>query len=414
MNRSVVETEIDEFAAAFESLPDVTEPPRTTLHVLRERTGEKYWNRLLRYFLDPSAPHGFGSDLLRGFIELIEAESDATGLADTTLEDVRIASEVSSDAGRPDLLVTLDEEWFICIEVKVTASETGTQTSEYAASTQLGDLTVNEYPADGQQYVYLATRRHAAPSSDQFTHLFWEDVQRVLGDVLQNSHGRYPSRSTAQLSEFRDTIREETMTETPYDTQQSKHVELYLEHADAIDSVHTAFENMVDQQIDEWATRFVDQHHPPSWDTTWNAAPGKWGKIYWNNWRRNEHGDPVENWSDAAYRLEFRHHIRKHRSWRDGTVTFQTTIPSNSDDEFKTRCHTEFTTHSSDIHSVCDQLDIQVKGNKRVLTEKTYSFNPQDGPDAYYTTLKDAFEEHQPLISPLTTIYENAYTSLLD
>lgn len=76
--------------------------------MLRERTGEKYWNRLLQYFLDPSVPHGFSSDLLREFIELVEAESDTTGLVDTTLDDGRVASEVSSDAGRPDILVFLN------------------------------------------------------------------------------------------------------------------------------------------------------------------------------------------------------------------------------------------------------------------------------------------------------------------
>lgn len=414
MTNHDVAAAINEFAVAYDDLPVISEPPRTTLDILRIRTGEKYWNRLLRYFLNPTAPHGLKTDFLHAFLANIQAEIETSQLTNTDLREARIASEIQSDEGRPDLLIWLQDEWFICLEIKVTASETGTQTREYASSTTLGPITVPEYTTEARHYVYLTKQTHCPPSSDLFTHVYWSDIQKLIGELLQNSHGRYPTRTTAQLTEFRDTIHDETMTRTPYDTQQAQHINLYLEHSDAIDTVREAFEDMVEQQIGEWATRFVEDYRPETWDGTWKAASGKYGKLYKTSWRRNEHGEPVESWRDAAYRLEFRHQIRKHQSWKTGTVTFRTRIPKNADDEYRSHMQKVFNNNLDAFDDICNERTITIKGNRRVLTEKTYSFDQQNGPDAYYEALRTAFDDHHPLSEPLTRLFEDVCQQIVD
>ena len=414
MDSSEIENQLGDFAAAFAAIPEVPEPPQTTLDIISERTREKYWNRLLRYFLDPSAPHGFGSDFLREFIELVEDQTEFGGYYDTGLDAVQVESEISSDRGRPDLLLYLDDEWFVCLELKVTASETGQQTKEYATSTQLGDLVVSEYTQESRGYVYLTKQRRAAPAAAEFSRLHWRDVQATIGAFLQQDRGQYPSKSTAQLADFRDTLREETMTDRPFDTQQAEFVELYLTHQDAIDPVHRAFDRMVETQTEEWATQFQEQYLPESWDCSWNCGADKYGKIYKDEWRIDENGKQVKGWSDAAFRLEFRHDIRKESSWKKGEARFRTDIPKNSDEAYRDRCQSVFNSYRDELRATIDSSKIAIKGNKRVLTEATYSFDPTRGPDGYYTALRGAFEEHIILVPQLTEIFEETYMTLLD
>ena len=413
MDSLKINDEIAEFASAFNSLPEIVEPPSTTLEILRGRTREKYWNRLLRYFLDPSAPHGLGSGLLQEFLELVEEETGAVDLTDSDLETVRVESEISSDNGRPDLLLYLEGEWFVCIELKVTAPETGSQTMGYANSRRLGDVSVTDYREQERHYVYLAKQMHDPPASEEFTRLYWSDVQHSIGQVIADARGQYPARTTAQLADFRDTVRKVTMSEQSYDRQQDEYVELYLEHTDAIDAVQTAFERMVDSQIEEWATRFQEQHQPDNWDDTWNCANGKYGKIYKDTWRRDENGKPVASWSEATFRLEFRHQIRKEQSWKEGNVVFRTVIPKNSDGEYRNRCQEVFNAHFDKIDAKTKSTKIATMGNRRILTEATYSYDPTKGPEGYYNTLSKAFDDHVILVPLLTEIYESAFADFV-
>jgi hypothetical protein len=249
--------------------------------------------------------------------------------------------------------------------------------------------------------------------SNEFIHLHWKAVQRAMARVIADARGQYPARTTAQLSDFRDTIREETMTEQPYETQQKEYTELYLEHAEAIDAVHTAFKQMVDRQIEVWATRFLEQHRPQKWDSSWRCESDKYGKIYKDTWRRAEDGTTVDNWSDAAFRLEFRHRIRDEKSWKQGRVVFRTVIPKNSDEEYRRQCQETFNSYFEQMTEKTESTNIAIKGNQRTLTESTYSFDPTEGAKAYYTSLAQAFDEHVELVPLLTEIYEESYTNLL-
>lgn len=364
---------------------------------------------MLRYFLDPSSPHGLGSTLLQEFLELVEEETDAIGLSDSDLESVHVESEISSDGGRPDLLVYLENKWFVCMELKVTAPETGSQTKEYATSGHLGDLSVPDYREQERHYVYLTKQIHDPPASEEFICLYWKDVQQVMGQVIADARGQYPVRTISQLFDFRDTIRKEIMNEQPYDTQQGEYVELYLEYTDAIDAVRTAFDQMVDRQIKEWATRFQERHRPDNWDETWSCDQGKYGELFKNTWRRDENGKPVGSWSEADFRLEFRHRVRDEQMWKEGTVIFRTVIPKNSDYEYRDRFQEVFNAHLDELSVMTESTKISIKGNRRNLTEATYSFDPTEGPGGYYTALSQAFDDHAELVPFLTEIYENAY-----
>ncbi len=413
MYSSEVTDEISKFASTFDALPKITEPPATTLEIIRERTREKYWHRLLRYFLDPSEPHGLGSTFLQEFVQLVEQEMDTVGLSGSDLDAVRVESEISSDDGRPDLLIYLEDEWFVCVEIKVTSPETGTQTRAYADSNYFGDVSVSDYRERDRHYVYLTKRMHDPPTSGEFVRLYWSDIETIMGQIVADSRGQYPARTTAQLSDFQDTVGGETMKNQPYDTQQSEYVELYLEHTDAIDAVRTAFERMVDRQVDEWATRFLERHRPYNWDETWNCAQGKYGKIYKDTWRRDKNGKLVDGWSEAAFRLEFRHRIRDEQSWKKGNVVFRTVIPKNSDDEYRDRCQEVFNANLDELNATKESSKISIKGNRRILTEATYSFDPTDGPEGYYVTLSEAFDDHVTLVPLLTEINESAFTEFV-
>lgn len=413
MDSSEINDEIAEFASAFNALPEISEPPSTTLEILRSRTQEKYWNRLLKYFLDPASPHGLGTALLQQFIKLVEEETDAVGLSNSDLEAVCVDSEISSDGGRPDLLIYLEDEWFVCIELKVTATETGAQTKEYASSGRLGDLLVSDYGYQEGHYVYLTKQIHDPPASEEFVRLYWKDVQQVIDQVISDARGQYPARSTSQLSDFRDTMRKETMNEQPYDTQQCEYVELYLEHTDAIDDVRMAFEEMVDRQIEEWATRFQENHRPENWDETWNCDQGKYGKLFKDAWRRDKNGKVVDGWREAKFRIEFRHRIRDQQSWKEGGVVFRTVIPKNSDSEYRNRCQKEFNTRLDEMNAMTESTKITIKGNRRILSEATYSYNPAEGPEGYYTALSEAFDDHITLVPLITEIYESAFEDLV-
>lgn len=409
MDRSEAEASISEFTDRFEALPEITEPPNTTLSILREQTGEKYWNRLLRYFLDPDGPHGLGSDFLRAFLDLIDERTGATlGYTDFDLEAVEVQSEVHSDNGRPDLLLYLEGEWFVCIELKVTAPETGAQTEEYATSGTLGSINVSEYIEANRCYLYLSKKTHSPPTSDRFARLYWSDVQDAIGTLRNEARGRYPTRSVAQLADFQDTIRDVAMNDQPYDDQQAAFVELYLQNVEAIDTVRGAFDEMIAQQIEGWATQFRERYRPDNWDDSWNCDPDKYGKIYRDEWWRDENGDEVQDWSAAEYRLEFRHHVRKEQSWKDGEVRFKAVIPRNSDDEFRERCSDLFSESLEELTERSKSTQISIVGDSRTLTSATYSFDPSDGPEGYYIALSEAFEEHTVLVPLLTSIFEQA------
>ena len=63
-----LEEQFRELRTSLDAIPDVSEPPKSTLRILGSARSEQTWNTLLAYFLDPNQPHGFGIDLLTSFL----------------------------------------------------------------------------------------------------------------------------------------------------------------------------------------------------------------------------------------------------------------------------------------------------------------------------------------------------------
>jgi len=154
---------MDQLTTEYE---DLETSRSTTLEIIGRSSSERDWQAMLAYFLDPSESHDMGTTFLEAFVEVIadHPETTATGLTDH-LDTVIVETEVSTPpSGYADLLIWAQEEWFICIEMKVEAEETGNQTERYATTPSLGPLVKASHEARGgeSQYVYLAPH-YASP-----------------------------------------------------------------------------------------------------------------------------------------------------------------------------------------------------------------------------------------------------------
>lgn len=240
------------------ALPDTDDPPPTTLHLLGRARRERDWQRLLAYFLDPTNDHGLEEVVLDRLLAGVE---DRTGLEYDRLDlaDARVATEVTTRAGRPDVVVWADERWFVCLELKVDASEGADQTDRYVAVESFDgiDLRKRDVPEAGHCYGYLAPADAAEPSADAFVHLTWRWIASEIRSVLADAHGAYPARTTTQLGEFADLIERESMSD--YRETHDERVALYVEQFDAIDAVRSAFEDRWATFTGEWGDRLAER-----------------------------------------------------------------------------------------------------------------------------------------------------------
>lgn len=197
---------IAEFEDRLAHLPKAEEPPPTTLQILGRSQQEQDWQRLLFHFLSPDEPHGLGYALLEHFLLSLSNRDDFEyTFSRFDLNDVQIQQEVmSSDGRRPDAVVWSAEDWFICWEVKVAASEGDDQTADYvdAESFRSIGLAKEAVPSDNHYYVYLSPEDASPPRADEFVQVSWEWVAAELQSFLGDSHGEHPSRTAAQLDGF--------------------------------------------------------------------------------------------------------------------------------------------------------------------------------------------------------------------
>lgn len=116
---------LPEFQRRFAQLPDIEEPPQTFLQLLGQEFEETDWNTILSYFLDPSEPHGFGTDLLEAFLSLLERNSeldfnfDALDFGELTVKSEWMMRDLEV---KPDITIYSGRNWFVIIEMKVHSS----------------------------------------------------------------------------------------------------------------------------------------------------------------------------------------------------------------------------------------------------------------------------------------------------
>ncbi|WP_239640201.1 PD-(D/E)XK nuclease family protein [Halorubrum coriense] len=282
MSETTLETHLQDIE---ERLAGVDRPPTTTLDILGEAKRERYWEDLLVYFLDSSNPHGFGSDVLQAFLNAITAH-DSTSLSSTRsdLGQIEVHSQVPTEDGVFDILLWCEDAWYVVIELKVDAAETGVQTRRYAQATELGDLDVSQH--DGvSEYVYLAPGNARSSKSETFVDISWESVVPYFEDVLRTSHGQYPSKSYAQFADYLDTI-QQTLNMDDFTTI-SDETKLYTEYADTIDRLVQAYEDDKNKVFNRLETAFfgeLDGDHE-EWtvnnrpNTYINFAKKDWGNV---------------------------------------------------------------------------------------------------------------------------------------
>jgi hypothetical protein len=197
----------------LDRLPEAEEPPPTTLQIIRNNQQEDYWQRLLFHYLSPEEPHGLDHALLEHILSELSNRDDL-GFAFSRLDlaDVQVEQEVRISNGRqPDAVVWASENWFICWELKINAAEGEEQTRDYvvADSFQSIGLEKEDVLDRNHHYVYLAPKDASPPEAEGFVQVPWMWVADQIQTFLNESHGEYPARTTAQLEQLIETIQSE-------------------------------------------------------------------------------------------------------------------------------------------------------------------------------------------------------------
>ncbi len=271
-------------------LANIERPPETTLEILGESRVEQRWEELLVYFLDPTNPHGFGTDVLRAFLRALQAHSD-TALSGPlrNLETVEVTSQVSTENGIFDVFLRQPDEWFVCIELKVDSPESNAQTDRYAEATSLGNINTQRYSGT-EAYVYLAPKEAPASVADEFVDISWEYIVDELADVLNDSFGKYPTKSSAQLADFIDTIHLElNMGDI---NEISEETVLYTEYAETITRVQEAFERDRDRIYNSLEEALFAEFGQDRWNS--NTRSNRYIQFYKPEWRNIGPGTNIE------------------------------------------------------------------------------------------------------------------------
>jgi len=280
----------DQLADLEWELANIERPPETTLEILGQSRVEQRWEELLVYFLDSINPHGFETDVLRAFLRALYSHSDTSISGPLrNLEAVEVKSQVSTGNGIFDILLRQPGEWFICIELKVDSPETDRQTVRYAEATRLGDIDTRQHRGT-EEYIYIAPSEAPTSASEDFVDISWEHIVPELKSVLTDSFGNYPSKSSAQLADFLDTIHLElNMGDI---NQISEETVLYTEYAETIKRVQDAFERDKDRLYNSLEEAFFTAFGHDEW--TSNTRPNRYIQFYKPEWRNVGRGTNIE------------------------------------------------------------------------------------------------------------------------
>ena len=271
-------------------LANIERPPETTLEILGQSRVEQRWEELLVYFLDANNPHGFDTDVLRAFLSAISSHGQTSISGPLrNLETVEVSSQVSTGNGILDILIRQPDEWFVCIELKVDSAETNAQTDRYAEATRFGDFNTRQHSGT-DEYVYIAPKEAPASVSDAFVDISWEHIATELEAVLVDGYGKYPSKSTAQLADFIDTLQLElNMGDI---NQISEETVLYTEYAETINRVQDAFERDKERLYNSLEETFFTEFGQNEWAS--NTRPNTYIQLYKPEWRGIGSGTNIE------------------------------------------------------------------------------------------------------------------------
>ena len=401
----------------LDRLPEADEPPSTTLQIIRSRQQEQDWQRLLFHYLSPDESHGLDYALLEHLLSAFSERSDVDfAFSQLDLADIQIKQEVTvSNGRRPDAVIWASEDWFICWELKVGASEGKDQTRDYVASKAFSSINLrkDEVPADGHHYIYLAPDG-GSPVADEFVPVSWKWVGEEIQTFLAESQGKYPGRTIAQLETFAGTIQSELQM-TEYQENRQEKVELYVEHYNDISEVQQAFDEQWEQFGKTWGTRLVealdtavlvDNPDIPHKEVMANITledgseratvllqDSDWGAIYASESWRTELDE-----TEKEPQVYFLHRVGdKYKPVAVGNrkLKFWLQNYGGSADEF----YENFATKFESDEQIADLTPARTTrtGNKANVLEATYDINVDSHSDffeAYIAALSLAMDEH--------------------
>lgn len=417
-----LQNQFRELQESLDAIPAVKEPPQPLLRVLGSARSEQSWNTLLTYFLDPEQPHGFDARMLIQFLDLVDEHTVAPiDYYHRDLEKIRVDDEVSSPQNnRPDIVIRVPDKWFLCIECKVDAPEGRNQLQRYLDDPNIGDEAKEEYPVDGDFYIFLSRRGATDAGSSEFADLYWEDVATTLQAELNSNRGQYPERSVNQLADFLKTVRGVTNMEPDDFTEtQKEKIQLLAEYRDEIDELFDAADSLRSSlaRNGEWVPPFLEIAEERNiWSDEWHTRPDKYGCLFRDGWYldgdRESTIDESETREDGGHRLHLIHLIRNKSSFQDGELTMILRCSTNTD--IRSEFHRRFNSDrwQEKLRPVFEERDITNKGNKRDYTRKSYGVNQSGLPESYFETLATAFEEHKQVAELADAIHQEALSAI--
>lgn len=438
-----IEQRLRELDRQLDALPEAEEPPPTTLQVLGRSHKEKDWQRFLVHFLTPNDAHGLDHAVLEHVLRALAAREDIDySYSRFDLDSVQVAQEVVTDQGRPDVVVW-SEDWFICFELKIDSSEGNDQTERYVRVESFDSINLDKSEVAGHHYVYLAPKDAPCPNADEFVPVSWEWMASQLQAFLAESYGEYPSRTTAQLNEFIDTVRSE-LTMTEYQENQQEKMELYVRHYDEIHEVLDAFDEGWTEFEQDWGTRLANALDAGETETVpavpdeyvaftfdrgddaperwiFKQATSDWAWIFKDGWwKRADTGEHIYGRDRPDVRIGFLHRLEKHRTNAvpDHDLKFFFRMTPPSPDSFKNAFEQRFYDRRQAIADLTPKPS-EITGNKTNLLETSYDIDVRSHDtffDAYIAALQEAFVDHavdnEELIRTIDDIYEKSFNKI--
>ena len=431
----------------LDRLPEAKEPPSTTLQIIRNNQQEQDWQRLLFHYLSPDEPHGLNHALLEYILSAL-SDRDDLGFTFSRLDlaNVQVRQEVKiPNERRPDAVVWASEDWFICWELKINAAEAEDQTRDYvdADSFQSIDLTKEDVSGSSHYYVYLAPKGASSPGAEEFVQISWTWVADQIQTFLNESHGDYPARTTAQLEQLIGTIQSE-LKMTDYQKNQKEKAELYFEYYDAITEAQEAYENQWDWFSNNWGNQLaeamdggepveipslrdadiaVELGQPFIEDETWvfTQSDSDWAGFVKKGWWR--HKDDLSNtYTISGNRDEIGislcHRLKKNRekAIRDNLLELRLIYLLGTNDQFKDKFRRKFITKIENSKNEMPS-SVSVPGIRNSPFSATYDIPVREHDnffEAYVAALDDAFHDLVIENREIITLIDEAYEESLE
>lgn len=431
----------------LDRLPEAKEPPSTILQIIRNNQQEEEWQQLLFHYLSQDEPHGLDHAFLEHILSALSGRDDLDfTFSGLDLADVQVKQEVTIPNGRrPDAVVWASEEWFICWELKINAPEDEDQTQDYADadSFQSINVTKKDVPENGQHYVYLAPKDASPPEAEEFVHVSWRWIAEQIQTFLNEGHGGYPSRTTAQLEQFIGTIQNE-VTMTDYQENQQEKAELYFEYYDAITEAQEAYEDRWDWFANNWGSLLaktmdsaelieipalrdtdiaVELTQPATEDETWifTHSDSDWASFYKEGWFRHKDNlsniyTPDQNRDDIW--VLFCHRLEKNRekAIKDNLLQIRLINGIGNSDEFNDKFRQKFITKVENSNNEMSS-SVNVPGTRSSPLTATYNIPVREYDDffeAYVAALDDAFYDLVIENGQIITLIDEAYEESLE